>query len=130
MKEIIYNLKVTDSGSLKRITSDAVSAKRVLSDLASTAQKSCESLSGFPVTSSYSSLTNVYSSGLRSYYDWVTRECFSDSSSLGTEHEMSYSDIKNLIDTLSFVIRNRNDDLLRGKDSSGHLIVDEQLHVR
>jgi hypothetical protein len=128
MKEIIYNLKVTDSGSLKRITSDAVSAKRVLSDLASTAQKSCESLSGFPVTSSYSSLTNV-SSGLRSYYDWVTREGFSDSSSLGTEHEMSYSDIKNLIDTLSFVIRNRNDDLLRGKDSSGHLIVDEQRYM-
>ena len=121
-------MKVTDSGSLKRITSDAVSAKRVLSDLASTAQKSCESLSGFPVTSSYSSLTNV-SSGLRSYYDWVTREGFSDSSSLGTEHEMSYSDIKNLIDTLSFVIRNRNDDLLRGKDSSGHLIVDEQRYM-
>lgn len=129
MKEIIYNLKVTDSGSLKRITSDAVSAKRVLSDLASTAQKSCESLSGFPVTASYSSLTNVSSSGLRSYYDWVTREGFSDSSSLGTEHEMSYSDIKNLIETLSFVIRNRNDDLLRGKDSSGHLIVDEQRYM-
>ena len=122
-------MKVTDSGSLKRITSDAVSAKRVLSDLASTAQKSCESLSGFPVTSSYSSLTNVSSSGLRSYYDWVTREGFSDSSSLGTEHEMSYSDIKNLIDTLSFVIRNRNDDLLRGKDSSGHLIVDDQRYM-
>lgn len=129
MKEIIYNLKVTDSGSLKRITSDAVSAKRVLSDLASTAQKSCESLSGFPVTASYSSLTNVSSSALRSYYDWVTREGFSDSSSLGTEHEMSYSDIKNLIDTLSFVIRNRNDDLLRGKDSSGHPIVDEQRYM-
>ena len=122
-------MKVTDSGSLKRITSDAVSAKRVLSDLASTAQKSCESLSGFPVTASYSSLTNVSSSGLRSYYDWVTREGFSDSSSLGTEHEMSYSDIKNLIETLSFVIRNRNDDLLRGKDSSGHLIVDEQRYM-
>ena len=129
MKDIIYNLKVTDSGSLKRITSDAVSAKRVLSDLASTAQKSCESLSGFPVTASYSSLTNVSSSGLRSYYDWVTREGFSDSSSLGTEHEMSYSDIKNLIEMLSFVIRNRNDDLLRGKDSSGHLIVDEQRYM-
>jgi len=42
---------------------------------------------------------------------------------------MSYSDIKNLIDTLSFVIRNRNDDLLRGKDSSGHLIVDDQRYM-